>query len=103
MTMDDLYAVHKKMSEELKKRGAHIDDIFVCPHAPGDNCECRKPKPGLLLQAKKKYPSINFKNSWFIGDSDSDMKAAEAVGSKQHLLKKGENLLEVIKEILSGK
>ncbi|OGC14210.1 phosphatase, partial [candidate division WOR-1 bacterium RIFOXYA12_FULL_36_13] len=77
MTQKALDIVHQKMGGALAKEGAHIDEIFVCPHAPEDNCDCRKPKPGLLLQAKEKYPEIDFKNSWFIGDSQIDVEAGK--------------------------
>src|SRR3989339_126548 len=52
MTSDNLKLVHDKMIEEFKVNGVYVDDIFICPHAPSENCECRKPKPGLLIQAK---------------------------------------------------
>lgn len=96
MTMKDLEAVHKKMSEELEAKGAHIDDIFVCPHAPDENCGCRKPKPGLLFQAKKKHPEIDFTGSLFIGDSGTDEEAAKGAGVRFYLIKKGESLKEIL-------
>ena len=102
MTMKDLEAVHKRMKDELAAKGAHIDDIFVCPHSPEDNCDCRKPKPGLLLQAKRKYPEIDLKNSWFIGDSDIDIEAGKAARCKTYLIKKEENLKEAIEEVFNG-
>lgn len=64
-----LQKIHVKMKEELKKRGAFIDDaIYYCPHHPDDNCDCRKPKPGLLLQAatvlvKREKGDSNFEGS----------------------------------------
>ena len=96
MTMKMLDVVHRKMAQELAKHGAHIDDIFVCPHSPEESCDCRKPKPGLLLQAKKKYPSIDFAKSWFVGDSVSDIEAGNAVGCGTYLIKSGERLGEVV-------
>ena len=77
--------IHQKLNDELKKHDAHIDKIYVCPHHPekgfpGEipelkfDCECRKPKPGLLLKAIKEY-DIDSKNSWMIGDSKSDILA----------------------------
>lgn len=101
MTQGDLAKVHKLMLDVLKAEGAHVDDIFVCPHAPEDNCECRKPRPGLLKLAKQKHPKINFEASWFIGDSQSDIEAGYAVNANTYLLKKGENLKQVITTILN--
>ena len=103
MTFEDLENVHNKMKEELKKQNARVDDIFVCPHAPEENCNCRKPKPGLLQHAKEIYPSINFKHSWFIGDSDIDVQAGNSAGCNTYLLKRGESLKKVIEGILNGK
>ncbi|MBI5700643.1 HAD family hydrolase [Candidatus Saganbacteria bacterium] len=100
MSHNDLEKIHRIMTEFLSAEGAHLDDIFVCPHAPDENCDCRKPKPGLLLQAKKKHPEIEFINSWFIGDSGSDVAAGSAVKCRTYQLKSTENLLEVTRKIL---
>ena len=79
MTEKDLEEIHRRMIEELKKHGAHIDDIFYCPHDISDNCNCRKPKPGMLIQAQKKW-DIDFAQSYIIGDSNSDIEAGQQVG-----------------------
>ena len=72
--------------------------IFYCPHRPDENCTCRKPKPGLILQASK-YHKVDLKNSFFIGDSNTDMKAAEAAGCKGILLKKDQKLIDTVNQI----
>ena len=64
------------MQKEIK-----LDDFFVCYHDDEDNCECRKPKPGLLLQASKKW-DVNLKKSFIIGDRWRDIQAGEKVGCK---------------------
>ena len=69
-----------KMNNFLKKK-IELDDIFVCYHDDQDNCNCRKPKPGLLLQARKKW-NVDFKKSFMIGDRWKDMQAGEKVGCK---------------------
>lgn len=66
-----LEAMHAKMPE--------LDDIMVCPHVDADNCECRKPKPGMLFLAAKKH-NIDLSKSIMMGDSDTDMQAAKAAG-----------------------
>lgn len=78
MTLDDVQEIHAKMLATLEAQGAHIDDIFVCPHAE-NTCECRKPKPGLILQAQQKY-DIDLSQSLLIGDSDSDEQLARTCG-----------------------
>ncbi len=83
-----LNRIHEKIKTELKKVGGHIDDIFFCPHHPDDQCECRKPKPGLLFQIQKKY-SVDLKNVFFVGDKLSDVETAHAAGCKPVLVLTG--------------
>ena len=63
------------MLAEFKKNDIKILDVFHCPHLPDSNCECRKPKPGMLLAAKDKH-DIDMQNSWLIGDKEDDIIAA---------------------------
>jgi len=77
---ETLFMMHRKIYDTLKERNAIIDDFFTCPHEE-NICECRKPKPGLLLQAAKAY-DIDLKNSWMIGDTENDILAGKAAGCK---------------------
>ena len=79
MTEEDLEQIHRRMCHELAAAGAQIDDIFYCPHNIEDECACRKPKPGLLLEAQAKW-DIDLDRSVLIGDMESDMEAGRAVG-----------------------
>ena len=79
LTRAGLRAVHQKLEAEMEAAGAHLDGIYVCPHEK-DSCDCRKPKPGLLFQAKRDFPQINFGQSVMIGDAESDMEAGKAAG-----------------------
>lgn len=91
-SFEDLQAIHNKMETLLGGYGAYLDDIFYCPHHPDKGfagerieykieCECRKPKPGMLLRAAKKY-NINLKESFMVGDSKRDIGAGIAAGCK---------------------
>jgi D,D-heptose 1,7-bisphosphate phosphatase len=91
-SLEDLEAVHQKMESDLGKAGAYLDDIFFCPHHPDKgfpgerpeykiDCECRKPKPGLILRAAKKY-HIDLSQSYMAGDHLRDVQAAIAAGVK---------------------
>lgn len=82
MTSDDLDRLHNSMVNEINLHGGRIDKIYHCPCLESENCECRKPNTGMLLDAKKDFPSIKFKNSILLGDSDTDIAAAENVGVK---------------------
>ena len=84
-TIENLNYIHKRMLEEVEKAGGHIEQIYYCPHHPKDNCMCRKPKPGMLLEAKKDM-NISLENSYFIGDSFKDIEAGASVGCKTILL-----------------
>lgn len=66
-----------------------IDDFFYCPHLPEDNCNCRKPKTGLIQQALKKYPEIDLSNSFFIGDKEVDIETGKNCNTKTILVGTG--------------
>ena len=83
-----LDAIHAKMEGLLAQRGVALDGIFYCPHGPEDNCLCRKPKPGLLLQISDHF-DIDLKQSWFVGDSIRDVQAARLAGARPVLLRTG--------------
>lgn len=73
-TEDEYQALCRYIDEEFKKENIHISEIFHCPHTPDEGCECRKPKPKMIFQAKEKF-DIDLENSIMIGDKLSDMQA----------------------------
>src|ERR1700761_3394545 len=99
-TEDYLAGMHSKLRAEYDKHGVSFTDIFYCPHHPdftGD-CDCRKPKPGLLLRGIEKY-DIDPAKSYFIGDRERDMEAAAAAGVKGILINSDHPLAEVLEMI----
>jgi D-glycero-D-manno-heptose 1,7-bisphosphate phosphatase len=102
ISYEKLHEIHQKMIKQLQQKGARIDDIFICPHRPDEKCACRKPGTGLFEQAGQRH-DIDFKDSWFIGDSEIDIKAGKKIGCKTYLLGKKENLKQVIESILERK
>lgn len=90
MTEADLAAIHRQMTDELAQQGARIDDIFYCPHEEG-SCECRKPRPGMVLEAVRKW-DIEVSRSALIGDSDGDQQLAAACGLKFIAVRNGKVL-----------
>ena len=91
-TWEELDEIHRAMETLLGSEGAYVDGIFICPHHtdrgfPGEvaeykiDCECRKPKPGLLLRAAQQY-NVDLAQSYMVGDSDSDIQAGIAAGCR---------------------
>jgi D-glycero-D-manno-heptose 1,7-bisphosphate phosphatase len=78
MTVESVDEIHRNMIAELATHGARIDDVFVCPHDE-DSCDCRKPKPGMVLEAQAKW-NIDPGGSLLIGDSDDDEALASGCG-----------------------
>ena len=87
----------KKIHMAIKEK-CDIDKFYFCPHRPDENCDCRKPKSGLLVRAIEDF-SINTSNSWMIGDCLTDIQAGEKVGCKTFLLKDNVSLSEAVKII----
>lgn len=91
-----LSKIHDKFNALLAQRGTAIDGIFFCPHLPTDNCVCRKPRPGLLLQIAQQF-GISLKQSVFVGDSFSDIQAARIVGATPALVQTGKGMQTIEK------
>lgn len=118
LTWEQLDCIHKKMETILGAKGAYLNDVYICPHHPESGfageisslkikCDCRKPKPGLLLKAANDY-NIQLSDSWMIGDSERDIKAGKAAGCKTAFIGNkidvnadiiGENLAEILNKI----
>lgn len=93
--------IHEALREMLKKESAIVDDFFYCPHFPGvadprydKECECRKPKPGMLLQAQRKY-SVDLRRSHVVGDRCLDIAAGKAVGAGTVMVSTGYGTSEI--------
>lgn len=97
-----LIAIHDKMRMLLDGVGGHIDFIAYCPHHPNQDCACRKPKAGLLLQIAAHF-QCSLQDVPFIGDSERDIVAAHSVGARPMLVKtgKGENTLQTKSSLCS--
>ena len=82
---DTLERIHQKMRRELAEDGARIDGIYYCPHHPDDDCECRKPKPKMILQAAEEH-DIDIKQSFMVGDMLMDIQVGQNAGCRTVLL-----------------
>jgi D-glycero-D-manno-heptose 1,7-bisphosphate phosphatase len=97
---EGLDMIFSKMKTEIVRYGGKIKDIFFCPHTPEDGCQCRKPLPGMIFQARDKY-AIDLKKSAMIGDSAKDIECAFNAGVRTKILVKtgnGEKALEKLKQ-----
>ena len=83
-----MHEVHKKMVSELAAGGAWIDGIYYCPHKTEDDCECRKPNPGLLERAAREH-ALDLGSSWVVGDRYADLEMAHSAGSRGILVMTG--------------
>lgn len=115
VSLEELQEMHNKMETLLGEHGAYVDAIYYCPHHPDKGfegerieykmvCDCRKPKPGMLLAAAEDY-HIDLEASYMIGDSKNDVLAGEAAGCTSFKIGEGEafaNLLECVEHILGG-
>lgn len=79
--------INSRLVNLIHQQGGQVHAVYMCPHKPDDGCFCRKPKPGLLLQAVKDL-SLDLKRSWMIGDAWSDVQAGQTAGVKKAVLLK---------------
>jgi D-glycero-D-manno-heptose 1,7-bisphosphate phosphatase len=77
-----------RMVEAIRRAGGRVDDVLYCPHRPEDGCECRKPRPGLLLEAAERW-DLDLRGSILVGDAHSDVLAAENAGCRALLVLTG--------------
>lgn len=101
---DDFAKLSKYMIDEFKSYGVEIKKIYHCPHTPSDDCNCRKPKPGMILQALDEF-NISLKDSLMIGDKPSDLESARRAGVESGYLIGDEfkSVLEVLEYIKGQK
>ncbi len=86
--MKTLGAIHHKLHQSAQAVGAHIDAIFYCPHAADAQCDCRKPRPGMLLSIAERF-EVSLHQVPVVGDSLRDLQAAAQVGASPYLVRTG--------------
>ncbi len=85
ITPGGLNHIHQMMKDEIASHGGLVSDIFFCPHVPAEGCACRKPEPGMILQARKKY-HIDLLQAVMVGDSAKDIECAKNAGCGRTVL-----------------
>ena len=91
-SLEMLTRIHRKMASSIRDKGGRLDSIFFCPHSPADQCGCRKPKPGLLLEISDRL-NIGLSGVPVVGDSLRDLEAAAAAGAMPVMVKTGRGRL----------
>jgi D-glycero-D-manno-heptose 1,7-bisphosphate phosphatase len=86
--MSAVNTVHAHMHQMLQAQGGRIDAVFFCPHTPEDDCDCRKPRPGLMLDIGRRY-GVDLSHVPMVGDTARDLIAAQAAGCEPHLVLSG--------------
>ena len=86
--MTTLNAIHDAMHRAVAEEGGRIDAIFFCPHAADSDCECRKPRPGMLLEIGRRF-NVPLEEVYMVGDAVRDVQAAAAAGAKPVLVLTG--------------
>ena len=100
VTHETINQIHNSIQDHLKKYGTFLDGFYYCPHTPNENCNCRKPKSGLLQQAILEL-NIDLNSSWTIGDRDSDIEAANSIGCKAIKINDNFSLDNAVEKILN--
>jgi D-glycero-D-manno-heptose 1,7-bisphosphate phosphatase len=79
ISFDTAQEINARLTKMIMENGGWIDAVYMCPHQPQDRCICRKPQPGLLLQAAREH-SLDLEYSWMVGDAWSDLLAGQSAG-----------------------
>ena len=88
LSWQELGLIHELMQRRIVDAGGRIDAIYVCPHVDGDHCDCRKPKPGLVRQARLRH-DFDPADTWMVGDAERDIEAAINAGCRPALVRTG--------------
>ncbi|WP_448678456.1 D-glycero-beta-D-manno-heptose 1,7-bisphosphate 7-phosphatase [Pseudomonas nicosulfuronedens] len=96
-----LDGMHQRLRELVAAQGGELGVVVYCPHGPDEGCDCRKPKPGMLLQIAQHY-GAELRGTWFVGDSRGDLDAALAVDCQPVLVKTGKGERTLTKPLPEG-
>jgi D-glycero-D-manno-heptose 1,7-bisphosphate phosphatase len=101
MTGGEVEAINRRMIAEVSAAGGRIDDVFICPHRPDEACDCRKPRPGLLLQAAERW-DLDLRRCILIGDAGNDILAAHSAGCQPVLVLTGRGVAQLPALLAAG-
>jgi len=101
MTEAGLQVIHNNMIFDIEEVGGNIERIFHCPHRPDEGCGCRKPETGLFDLVDEEY-NVDYHESWFVGDFESDREVAEKMGLRFILASGDGGLEKAVEDILAN-
>lgn len=99
-TMEELNEIHEKLHQSVEQAGGSVDAIIFCPHTADEKCDCRKPKPGMILDICERFHVEDISSVMMIGDSIRDLQAITAAGGSAILVKTGNGKKTLAKEVL---
>jgi D-glycero-D-manno-heptose 1,7-bisphosphate phosphatase len=102
VSADVIEGIHHRMLNEITAYGGRIDYILTCPHRPEDKCECRKPAPGMLLEAARKF-DIDLPESYLVGDAATDILAAQRARSQAIMVLTGRGKQQLVQAFRTAK
>ena len=88
ISLEEAMRINQQIVDEVAARGGKIDATYMCPHSPGEGCRCRKPEPGMLLQAAAEL-DLDLTRSYMVGDAISDVEAGKSAGVATILVRTG--------------
>ncbi len=100
ISLDTLKDMHGRMCRRIAEAGGRITDVFFCPHHPADGCDCRKPKPGMILKSAETH-AIDLSHAWMIGDSAKDIECGLRAGCSGTILVKSGQWEQAQRELKS--
>ena len=99
--IDVVEDIHARMVRAIEAAGGRVDRVMFCPHRPEEQCDCRKPQPGLLLTAAREL-NLDLPRSYLVGDAETDMRAGKAAGCRRYLVLTGRGRRQLIRCWLRG-
>lgn len=94
VTRGQVEAIHARLRDEVRAAGGRIEGIYACYHAPDEGCGCRKPRPGLLLEAARAH-GVDLARAWVVGDMGRDLEAGRGAGCRTVLVRTGKGRAEI--------
>ncbi len=101
VSVETVEEINTRMVRVIEAAGGRIDRVMYCPHRPDEHCDCRKPRPGMLLTAAKEL-DVKLSQSYLVGDAETDMQAAREAGCHRYLVLTGRGRRQLMRCLIHG-